>query len=521
MTKHELLCFFQEHKKSNLLHENQFKKCYPLMYNEISNLNFPDDFKWTQKLFHYLQDDYELQLGICSECGKRCTFITFGKGYSKYCSIKCSANAESVRNKYEETCLREYGVTNVSLNDDIKKKISKNNSNKIEKEIKNITPDFNITKYEISELIIKNPQVHSREYYIKSKYPIIYQEILDFTKFPEIFTFSQKLYHYIHDDINLELGKCKMCNKRCTFLSTRKGYDTFCSRECSYNYIKLQPKKLKKKQERKPKLSNFDYENSLSKLEVFELLKIKPNGNIERNIFKRKFPSLYQEILNINFPADFKWTQKLFHYFHDDFELKLGLCPMCGKRCGFIKFNKGYLNHCSKKCTILDENTKIKKENTCLNRYGVKNPFQSEDKKQKSSNTLITKYGVSHYSKTREFTLFRNKRVMFDDVYFDSSWEVEVYKFCKENNISCEYTPNKKFEYIYEGKKHFYNPDFLINGQYYEVKGDHFFKDGKMINPYDRSKDGLNEAKHQCMIKNNVIILKQKEIKNLKEVLLS
>ena len=34
-----------------------------------------------------------------------------------------------------------------------------------------------------------------------------------------------------------------------------------------------------------------------------------------------------------------------------------------------------------------------------------------------------------------------------------------------------------------------------------------FDENGKMINPFDRSMDDLYEAKHQCMIKNNINIL--------------
>lgn len=66
---------------------------------------------------------------------------------------------------------------------------------------------------------------------------------------------------------------------------------------------------------------------------------------------------------------------------------------------------------------------------------------------------------------------------------------------------------------------HKYHPDFLINDKLYEVKGDQFFEGNKMICPYDRNnyKDELAEAKHQCMIKNNIIILKGDDIKNIRE----
>ena len=50
----------------------------------------------------------------------------------------------------------------------------------------------------------------------------------------------------------------------------------------------------------------------------------------------------------------------------------------------------------------------------------------------------------------------------------------------------------------------------------YEVKGDQFFEGDKMINPFDRSQDGLFDMKHQCMIENNVVILKKDDINQIK-----
>ena len=59
-------------------------------------------------------------------------------------------------------------------------------------------------------------------------------------------------------------------------------------------------------------------------------------------------------------------------------------------------------------------------------------------------------------------------------------------------------------------------PDFIVEGQIIEIKGDHFFKeDGTMQNPFDHSQDGLYEAKHQCMLKNNVKIIKASQMKDI------
>lgn len=366
-----------------------------------------------------------------------------------------------------------------------------------------------------------------------------------------------------------------------------------------------------------------------SKEEVFGILISNPKGNKGKRQFKNRFPELYQEIISISFPVNFKWTQKLYHFFHDDFEFKLGVCPVCGAKCSFKSFTEGYHVFCSKLCGQKSEITKQKRENTCIKLYGVKNPFQSEEKKQKIRETNMSRYGVSHpmycdeiknrlfqtnydkygikctlhtpeneekvkqtnierygcengggsaqalekikqtcldkygtecyfssddfkgkmdeyltengvinvfqmesvkeksrqtcqerygvdnYAQTHEYASKRHKRIEYDDMFFDSSWELILYQYCEENNITCEYQPNIQFEYEYEGKKHVYQPDFIINDQIYEVKGDQFFEGDKMICPFDRTKDGLFESKHQCMIQNNIIILRRMDIEKI------
>ena len=86
--------------------------------------------------------------------------------------------------------------------------------------------------------------------------------------------------------------------------------------------------------------------------------------------------------------------------------------------------------------------------------------------------------------------------------------------------------------YEFNGTHHTYHPDFIVSDRIYEVKGDNFFRinesTGKeeMFCPY-RDEDwsdekynwmcGLYEAKHQCMIANNVEILRATNIGNLHE----
>ena len=72
-----------------------------------------------------------------------------------------------------------------------------------------------------------------------------------------------------------------------------------------------------------------------------------------------------------------------------------------------------------------------------------------------------------------------------------------------------------------------------MDGRIYEVKGDHFFRinetTGKeeMYCPYRYPewsdeyyawRCGLEEAKHQCMISNDVIILRKNEMNHLEDI---
>ena len=172
-------------------------------------------------------------------------------------------------------------------------------------------------------------------------------------------------------------------------------------------------------------------------------------------------------------------------------------------------------------------NNEHKTQQTCLDKYGVDNIRKTDFCKESIKKTKKDKYGDENYvniEKAKSTNKDRRgvdwpmqdpdirkksaSKYNYDGKMFDSKAELCYYVWLKDNDISFEYQPDMKFEYVFEGKTHFYHPDFLIENQYVEIKGDHFFKeDGTMQNPYDHSQDGLYEAKHQCMIQNNVKIL--------------
>ena len=56
----------------------------------------------------------------------------------------------------------------------------------------------------------------------------------------------------------------------------------------------------------------------MNKEELYAILIDNPKGNIQERFFKKKFPDIYQDVISWKFPSDFKFTQKLYHYFNND-----------------------------------------------------------------------------------------------------------------------------------------------------------------------------------------------------------
>ena len=147
-------------------------------------------------------------------------------------------------------------------------------------------------------------------------------------------------------------------------------------------------------------------------------------------------------------------------------------------------------------------------------------PTQNKEVLNKRTLTCQEKYGCDNVMQNHEIRLSNQSKVNYNGINFDSQMEVDFYKKLVELNIQFIYQPNITFVYYDSlNKKRTYEPDFLIGNTLYEIKGLHFFlnydKTQRMINPFGRKddpeivkyRDDIMEAKHQCMIKNNVKII--------------
>ena len=65
----------------------------------------------------------------------------------------------------------------------------------------------------------------------------------------------------------------------------------------------------------------------------------------------------------------------------------------------------------------------------------------------------------------------RTKQIIFDGIKFQGRWELDFYKWCKDNNIYCVRN-TQGFKYLWNGERTYY-PDFYLpeKNVYIEVKG--------------------------------------------------
>lgn len=135
-----------------------------------------------------------------------------------------------------------------------------------------------------------------------------------------------------------------------------------------------------------------------------------------------------------------------------------------------------------------------------------------EKMKMNMEATCYSKYGVRSVFMQKDFPFKRKCSYTYDGVVFDSSWELALWIYAKDHDEEIQRLPFR-IEYFYEGKKHYYNPDFLYKGEIVEIKGDHLIdENGELSSVYsDRSKKGL-KAKMECIKEHGVRLYTRKEI---------
>lgn len=90
------------------------------------------------------------------------------------------------------------------------------------------------------------------------------------------------------------------------------------------------------------------------------------------------------------------------------------LCKTCRGEVQFIgKRDKGFNEHCSKKCTQSDKLVRKKCKTTCMEKYGEDNPVKSEIVQGKIKSSILKKYGVDNVFKS-EFVKSKSKKTLLE-----------------------------------------------------------------------------------------------------------
>lgn len=160
--------------------------------------------------------------------------------------------------------------------------------------------------------------------------------------------------------------------------------------------------------------------------------------------------------------------------------------------------------------SMLDD-IKKKKEATFLKHYGAKTSLINPEMAEKIKQTCIEKYGVDNPFKSKEIISQMKRKYICDDIYFDSSWEVAVYLYCRDHHLNFKTHPEPK-EYFVGNEKHLYYPDFEIENRLIEIKGDMMIDKSGEITPHPtlikkKEPSLLKEqilAKNECMKEWNV-----------------
>lgn len=190
-----------------------------------------------------------------------------------------------------------------------------------------------------------------------------------------------------------------------------------------------------------------------------------------------------------------------------------------------VMLEKYGVEHALQSPTCLEKLKQTNKE-----KYGTECTFNWEGQKEKTKNTLLKKYGVSNAAQCEsarkkqsehwqertpgQIKNIRSKssfKYYYQGINFDSAWELALWIYAKDHDESIIKEP-ASFQYEFEGKLHTYIPDFEYKGKLVEIKGNHFFKEGKMINPFDRSQDDKYNAKYKCGLANGVSFWKEEDM---------
>ncbi len=289
--------------------------------------------------------------------------------------------------------------------------------------------------------------------------------------FPKNFTFRQKLYHYLNDDLTFKLGLCQKCGKRCKFKSFAKGYRKYCSPKCS-NSSKEKIEKFKN-----TCLEHFGVENPAQNKKIQEKQKqtcFNNNGAywpMQSEKCKENFKTSVYEKYDVEWPLQSKTIRekrRKTHLKNHGVEYPLQSKDIQEKT------KKTHVLRYGKENPAQIEEVKEKIKNTNKERRGVEYPLQAKDVQEKTKNTNLSIYGVEYPTQSK---LIKEKTKSTNLKKYDVEWTCMRPEARKYSNDS---KPNKNFSKLLDEKHISYEREFPLSKYSYDFKINDFLIE---INP--------------------------------------
>ena len=273
-------------------------------------------------------------------------------------------------------------------------------------------------------------------------------------------------------------GYCLTCGKQTDFISMNKGYKQHCNKQCMSVDNNVQQKRMNTNLEIYGYKSSFCTEETQNKVKQSIKEKYGVDNVYQSEEVKNKIKQTNKERYGVENPQQCQEIRE--------------------------KTKQTNLKRHGHTCSLQSPLIKQKVIKTNLERYGAENILSSEIGKQRVKETNLKRYGVENPQQNREIQKKTLSHYKYNNLNFDSSWEVATYIYFIDHNISIQRLPIRFTYYDINNKKHYYFPDFLIDNKLIEIKGSQFLDNtGKL----------KDKAKQKCMDDNNVIMWTYDDIK--------
>ena len=310
----------------------------------------------------------------------------------------------------------------------------------------------------------------------------------------QIHGFSSKQYYDTYYKTEHE-DECEYCGQPTRFIKFSRGYARFCSRTCTALGTATERKLIRYNKYGDGNYFSADGAEKLARI-AKETAKDRFNSILYQLKQKYNVTDTVTNILQIHEIKQKAQNTTMVKYgVNNNF--------LATNSSGIAKRVQTCLNKYNVCSPLQNPEIKNKVIQTCMSKYGYANPAQSPDIQAKIRATNVSRYGVPCAMCNPAIRHKSYARYRYDQLPFDSSWEVAYYIYLTDHHIKFKYHATS-FDYYSptDNKWHVYECDFtLFDHTYIEIKGSHLL--AAMI----RNHDSKNYYKYLCMVSNHVHII--------------